>query len=1205
MNQSQNRYVPYVLGACVLVCLVAVLFFRPGARQGGGAPEAPEAVAVAEAPEAPAAPRVSTAPRPASTPAPRAVVDYRLSGTVTALDAGPIEGATVALFVDDPGTFAEPRLTVQTGPDGTYEIVLLERDLPAGFIALAASAEGHVSRIERVHRAGERNFPIRQDFELPLGASIAGRVVDTEGRPVAQARIGRFQQVGFSGLRSDDPNETFPSILSQADGSFVLAGLAQSEEHLLIARKEGYIPTLSEPTVAGGGEIEIVLREGEAGVEGYVFDPEGNPVANVPVKSIYMRGGAQPAWGSLNQPPPNLNEQFTFTDEQGYYRIGAVRAGWQGVVAGHGRPVGRSIAEAVLLEPGDYKTVNLKFRPPLEITGVVVERGTGNPISGARLAGISPEDASRHPSLVRQSESGEAVSDQSGAFSLKVDFTAETALFQSAALYYLPPVPFANPTDNWRTVPFRLNNLESGEPIRIEVDALYPLRGIVVTADGEKPVPGAEVRFIGGVRRGGWGGGGAPRSFGGGTTEATTDLNGRFELALAPGSTGRVDARFENLSGSTPATVNEVGESAELKIVIQPTSSIAGHIMDPDGAPIAGVTVSATVDRGRDARFQRSESTSAVSDESGAYLLENVVPGQIRVSVERPDGYLRVEPRTVALNPGEPLTEIDFTLVPGGANLEGIVVDEENAPISGATVSLSTGGRRGGNWGRWGGGGASAVETGEDGRFSLEITDPRLDVFTIAASHPSYEDTQREGILLADSPVTLQMIRRPRIRITVTDADGGSVGDYDYLVTMDRQQASNDRRNLAQRRVVAQTSAVEETLSTGQYYVHVHALDSSGERDGRYGFTMADLTVENSPLDVNVQLGEALRIEGQVVDMDDNAIPDAEVELLNIDMPRGNRENNTRTNSEGRFTFANVASGTVRLTAEVEDLVLVDPVQMSLVAGEQPGFVTLRMSSGSTVLGTVIDVDGEPFTGASVSVGGGRASSANVDEAGAYRVTDLSPGSYSVVLRTPTGSYVMEKPLQLGAAAEETVDFDLTDLVHVFGAVYRNGRIQDERNTRIVLKPQGGGDSVEVRLGRTGRYESYLKPDTYEIHVVSSGGNVTAHTGMDATIGPSPKRQEMDLRLLLEQVDAVIVVPDGGQLGDGTLTYTHINSQGVQSVSSFGWNQTIFAIPNQPLGRCRAEFRSSNGVRYVSDWVEIQPGAEKILTLIPEDVAGG
>jgi len=131
----------------------------------------------------------------------------------------------------------------------------------------------------------------------------------------------------------------------------------------------------------------------------------------------------------------------------------------------------------------------------------------------------------------------------------------------------------------------------------------------------------------------------------------------------------------------------------------------------------------------------------------------------------------------------------------------------------------------------------------------------------------------------------------------------------------------------------------------------------------------------------------------------------------------------TRTLPDGAFRLTGVPAGEVTVTAHLDGH---RPAAATVVVtGTEPALADLLLQAAGTLHGTVTGPDGEPVAGARISVsdGTGAAVAATTTDAdGAYQVTDLAPGDYTVVttLFEPAVRHV-----DLAGGEPVTVDVDL------------------------------------------------------------------------------------------------------------------------------------------------------------------------------------
>ena len=161
-------------------------------------------------------------------------------GTVTDIGGGPIEGARVTAQRDRSTPMGVPaELVTMTAADGTYQLTLGEGDFE-----LTASDEDYAKADQRIEVAGQ---PLTVDFKLTPGATIRGRVVTQDDKPVPGALVQATSDHGARG-----------QAFSDGEGAFVLKGLGFGAVSVT-ARARGYAsasPTIVELGI--GEQVEDV-----------------------------------------------------------------------------------------------------------------------------------------------------------------------------------------------------------------------------------------------------------------------------------------------------------------------------------------------------------------------------------------------------------------------------------------------------------------------------------------------------------------------------------------------------------------------------------------------------------------------------------------------------------------------------------------------------------------------------------------------------------------------------------------------------------------------------------------------------------------------------------------------------------------------------------------------------------------------------------
>jgi carboxypeptidase family protein len=191
--------------------------------------------------------------------------------------------------------------------------------------------------------------------------------------------------------------------------------------------------------------------------------------------------------------------------------------------------------------------------------------------------------------------------------------------------------------------------------------------------------------------------------------------------------------------------------------------------------------------------------------------------------------------------------------------------------------------------------------------------------------------------------------------------------------------------------------------------------------------------------------GEMSQISGSVVT--DTSTPSpvrgAVVSLSSPELPGGRA---VLSDANGRFMFRELPAGRYTLTVAKAPFITAAfgakrpggaGVPLTLVAGQQPSDVTIRLARGAVIAGNVRDARGDALPGAGVAIlrldqraGDGSAvvvQSTVTDDRGAYRFFGLMPGKYAIVSPRPALSGEMSRP------SSQDVDSTLADLQTRFG----------------------------------------------------------------------------------------------------------------------------------------------------------------------------
>ncbi len=532
----------------------------------------------------------------------------------------------------------------------------------------------------------------RYDVELVAGYSIAGVARDTDGRPVAGARveatasekarlrgIGRIVQVfleqhaGAAFLEAD-------AVTTDSRGAFRTGALAPGAYDLRLV-KEGFAWGEARDVAAGTEDVTVILAPALR-VMGRIVAPEETPVAAAhvtlrePEADIHGPAG-NAAIAYLDVDLFGVKECRGVTGEDGRFALDAyVRGTYDLLVRAGGFPELRRdvMVQGATLELGDVVLAENR-----EIAGTV-RSPDGRPLAGAdvwvpkRPVRTERRDSRKYSVLEAGPSSSLARTrtDAGGAFVLTglVDEAFEVAARADGYPGEVLERVAAGSGDVAITLPFGLT-----------------VRGRVIDAERGRPLAGARVDSP-------W----VPES------ERTTDDAGRFEItgiALEEGQTfGAAVVVRAKLEGYREAQETvafadpRAAPAAETELVLERMDAetlICGIVLDGRGTPCAGARVWTEVP-GLPLAFVRAlladQAKEVLSGADGTFALPALRIGSLRFYALASYPGLATARVGPFVREGEgawPFIEIRLDR---GAAVQGRVTSTEGAAIGGARVRL-------------------------------------------------------------------------------------------------------------------------------------------------------------------------------------------------------------------------------------------------------------------------------------------------------------------------------------------------------------------------------------------------------------------------------------------------------------------------------------------------------------------------------------
>jgi len=472
----------------------------------------------------------------------------------------------------------------------------------------------------------------------------------------------------------------------------------------------------------------------------------------------------------------------------------------------------------------------------------------------------------------------------------------------------------------------------------------------------------------------------------------------------------------------------------EIIIELQAGFVLEGKVLDSHtGEPVAGAKIALMGRRG-------GGFGQAVSDEKGAYRIENLSPGRYRCIVSA-EGYLPMSDRLPESTPGG-TTVFDIRLSKG-VTITGRVVDSATGkPLADVEIISMTG--RGDMAVLTGG--PVKTRSGPDGKFTLEGVKIQEKVnwsregqrkvektMAVIIAHKSgweQENSEFETTPGNDLPgVELRMHAMPQATGTVVGPDGKPIANAEVVVIAGGNPENWDVMILTDRKAESiRTDALGRFtafLPDGKKVFIAVLHPAFAYKVVQY----TDMVAGSRPDPVTVKLGPGGTVEGTVLDPHGNPLPGIPVAL----QPKGNSKQDLRSvmhhplmqkylpkirsDAKGRFTIPHLPSGKWRLAVQPQQggasfEEIVDVTQGRTVQA------AIRTQPLLTIEGIVVDHGGNALSGvqvwASMEKGTGNANDESGSD-GTFKLVGLAAGRYTVSLWHPDYPYTRVSGIEAGA----------------------------------------------------------------------------------------------------------------------------------------------------------------------------------------------
>lgn len=496
--------------------------------------------------------------------------------------------------------------------------------------------------------------------------------------------------------------------------------------------------------------------------------------------------------------------------------------------------------------------------------------------------------------------------------------------------------------------------------------------------------------------------------------------DGRFSFSQLPAKKLPIDATAD---GHVRAGVDDLGRPVvdledgrpvdDLELFLPRAARASGRIV-AGGAPVehADISLSYVFAEGLDGSELDPFIVSDVTrtDQDGKFEISRLAPGRLQFLVDS-DEHEFAESAEFYFRPGHRRTDIVVDIAPAGALYGAVVDSDDRGVLADITVEPDHPGRS-----------ALRTATNRDGLFLLSNLDEgTYSLYVEADNHsPKHIDTVR----VRANDVT-------ELDITLDDSRGifGRVVEPDGTAVVGARVQLDARHDDDRRRLRTDHHGHFEWADAPDGEWTAVAASPSHDASAKKPVRRDEETV--------LEVTPGGEITGRVVDSAGEPFTDHfEIGVANADLdgpehatfhPRRMPREDI-IDDQGQFQFGPLQSGLYRLVVITDGHAPTSTDGLRVSAGSTTGPITIELEGGSTLAGTVRDLDtGDPVEGADVSFllrrPDGRAPSTTTDADGHYELHDLPAGRSS--LRIVHDRYIFEMVSGVDVPADGHLDYDI------------------------------------------------------------------------------------------------------------------------------------------------------------------------------------
>lgn len=564
-----------------------------------------------------------------------------------------------------------------------------------------------MKRISRVHHISRKRSRVMHKHlvcgiaigllvSLSAGAEqtrqLGGRVIDESGQSLGGAKVLAFKTESKTVSGRED--RKLGAVVTGADGRFTFEQWPEASLVTIVATKEGRC--LDWAFWSGRQTDEPVLQLGPAAtIEGEIVGEDGKPVGGASVDALFLL--ETPRLRQMPAPLPG-NVLTVRTDAQGRFRfVNVPKAAIVGFDVS--APTRARVFSEPRFMPGQ-KGLRFVLPPEGRLEGVVVDKGTGQPLADVCLLAVGSRTSGR--------QFARAKTDHRGRFSMAG---------LSGGKYDIKIVGHGKALPEWLGE-LKKVQVETGKAtstIKIEASRGGTLElSLTDAATGESIAAAAGVHV-------------SPAEDRGILELGIASKEGVARFYLAPGNyvvTGLfVTSYLYKLEKGRVFRV-EAGKTERATLALTATPHVAGIVRDLAGKPVPGAKVQVLPTWGT--------AKNLIADDDGRFMVDSADIGPLFcfILVRHPRQNL------VAMEVVEKSTlPLEITLRPS-AKVSGTVLDSQGRPVSGASVRAQIHVPHCGRFAT-----VATVRTDKNGRYQMELAGTSIS-YAIIVKAPGFGTTE-------------------------------------------------------------------------------------------------------------------------------------------------------------------------------------------------------------------------------------------------------------------------------------------------------------------------------------------------------------------------------------------------------------------------------------------------------------------------------